>query len=213
MNDLSKKKKIIKFSKLFNKNNISPIRSGNISIRHKYQDTEGFLITPSGKKNSKINTKDIVFVSMNGVAEKKKKPSSEWRFHLDLYKNTKFNSIVHAHSKFSVICSCLYTKIPSFHYMIALTGSKNINVAKYALFGSKKLSKNILEAIKNSRSCLISNHGQISLGDNIEEAFELCEEIELICEYYYFCRLQKVPKNINTKEMNKVLNKIFNYKN
>ena len=73
MNDLSKKKKIIKFSKLFNKNNISPIRSGNISIRHKNQDTEGFLITPSGKKNSKINTKDIVFVSMNGVSEKKKK--------------------------------------------------------------------------------------------------------------------------------------------
>ena len=48
--------------------------------------------------------------------------------------------------------------------MIALTGKKNIKVAKYALFGSKKLSNNILNAIKGSNSCLISNHGQISLG-------------------------------------------------
>ena len=212
MTEIKIKRDIVKFSKLFDKNSFSPIRSGNISIRYKLKGTKGFLITSSGQKNSEVKTKDLVFVSMDGVIKKNQKPSSEWKFHLDLYRSTKCNAVVHAHSKFSVICSCLYKKIPSFHYMIALTGGENINVAKYALFGSKTLSANILKAIKNQKSCLIANHGQISIGNDIESAYELAEEVEKICEYYYYCKLHKEPKNIGKQEMSKVLNKILDYK-
>ena len=212
MNNINKKKEIVKYSKLFSTEGFSPIRSGNISIRSKLNNKEGFFISPSGKINCELTIKDIVFVSLNGDIEKHKKPSSEWRFHLDLYNSTECNAIVHAHSKFAVICSCLYKKIPSFHYMIALTGKKSIKVANYALFGSKKLSINILNAIKGSKSCLISNHGQISIGNNLPDAYELANEVELLCEYYYYCRLQKHPKILNNKEMQSVLNKIKSYK-
>ena len=212
MNNIYKKKEIVKYSKLFSTERFSPIRSGNISIRSKLNDKEGFFISPSGKKNLELTIKDIVFVSLKGDIEKNKKPSSEWRFHLDLYNSTECNAIVHAHSKFAVICSCLYKKIPSFHYMIALTGKKTVKVANYALFGSKKLSINILNAIKGSKSCLISNHGQISIGNNLSDAYELANEVELLCEYYYYCRLQKHPKILNNKEMQSVLNKIKSYK-
>ena len=212
MNNINKKKEIVKYSKLFSTEGFSPIRSGNISIRSKLNNKEGFFISPSGKINFELTIKDIVFVSLNGDIEKHKKPSSEWRFHLDLYNSTECNAIVHAHSKFAVICSCLYKKIPSFHYMIALTGKKSIKVANYALFGSKKLSINILNAIKGSKSCLISNHGQISIGHNLPDAYELANEVELLCEYYYYCRLQKHPKILNNKEMQSVLNKIKSYK-
>ena len=149
---------------------------------------------------------------MQADIEKNKIPSSEWRFHLDLYRSSKCNAVVHAHSKFSVICSCLYNVIPSFHYMIALTGGKEIKVAKYSLFGSQKLSNNILTSMKGSKSCLISNHGQIAIGDSLSEAFELAQEIELLCEYYYYCKLQKNPKILSNKEMQQVLNKIERYK-
>ena len=212
MNNINKKKEIVKYSKLFTTEIFSPIRSGNISIRSKLNNKEGFFISPSGKINCELTIKDIVFVSLNGDIEKHKKPSSEWRFHLDLYNSTECNAIVHAHSKFAVVCSCLYKKIPPFHYMIALTGKKSIKVANYALFGSKKLSINILNAIKGSKSCLISNHGQISIGNNLPDAYELANEVELLCEYYYYCRLQKHPKILNNKEMQSVLNKIKSYK-
>jgi len=62
MNELLIRKNIIKFSKLLNKTNLSPLRSGNISARYK----NGFLITPSGMKYEKLKTKDIVFVNMKG---------------------------------------------------------------------------------------------------------------------------------------------------
>ena len=204
MNELKKKNTIT--------NGLSPIRSGNISIRHNLNNKNGFLITPSGKKNYELKVQDIVFVSLDGISEKNKKPSSEWSFHLALYKNTTCNAVVHAHSKFSVICSCLFKKIPSFHYMIALTGAKDIKSANYALFGSKDLSKNIIRAIKGRKSCLIANHGQITIGDDLESAFELAEEVELLCEHYYYCRLYKKPSNISKIEMKKVLKKISNYK-
>ena len=69
-----------------------------------------------------------------------------------------------------------------------------------------------MDAIKGSKSCLISNHGQISLGYSLSEAYELANEVELICEYYYYCRLQKYPKILNDKDMQNVLNKIKSYK-
>jgi L-fuculose-phosphate aldolase len=212
MTEMKIKRDIIKFSKLFDKNSFSPIRSGNISNRYTLKGNKGFLITPSGKKNAELKLKDLVFVSMDGVIKKNQKPSSEWKFHLDLYRNTNCNSVVHAHSKFSVICSCLYKKIPPFHYMVALAGGENIHVAKYALFGSAILSKNILKAIKNRKSCLISNHGQISIGNSIASAYELAEEVEKICEYYYYCKLHRDPKNLSKGEMKQVLKKILDYK-
>jgi L-fuculose-phosphate aldolase len=81
---------------MLNSKKLSALRSGNISTRYK----NGFLITPSGKKYSTLRNKDIVFVSLDGEFDKKKGiPSSEWKFHQDIYKNKKeAKAIVHAHS-------------------------------------------------------------------------------------------------------------------
>ena len=82
MNESSLRKNIIKYSKLLNQTNLSPLRSGNISVRYK----DGFLITPSGVKYKNLKPKDIVFVNLKGIFKKgKNKPSSEWKFHKDIY--------------------------------------------------------------------------------------------------------------------------------
>ena len=60
---------IIKYAKMLNSKKLSILRSGNISIRYK----NGFLITPSGLKYSLLKNKDIVFVSLKGIFDKKKK--------------------------------------------------------------------------------------------------------------------------------------------
>ena len=63
------KGEIIKYSKMLNSRKLSALRSGNISVRHK----NGFFITPSGKKYSSLKNTDIVFVSIDGKFDKKKK--------------------------------------------------------------------------------------------------------------------------------------------
>ena len=208
------KTKVIKYSKKLNTTNLSALRSGNISIRVKEKGVEGFYITPSGMKYSSLKTKDIVFVSLKGIFDKKKnKPSSEWRFHQDIYVNKKeAKAIVHAHSTCATAVSSHQKNIPAFHYMVAVAGGEDLKCTKYVTFGTKQLSKNIIKALKNRSACLIVNHGQVAFGDDLDKAFELAQEIENICHQYINALRIGIPKILSKKEMKIVLGKFKNYK-
>ena len=208
------KLEIIKFSKKLNITNLSALRSGNISVRVKEKGVDGFYITPSGKKYSTLKTEDIVFVSLKGIFDKKKnKPSSEWRFHQDIYVNKKeAKAIVHAHSTCATAVSSHQKKIPAFHYMVAVCGGEDLKCTKYATFGTKQLSSNIIKALKNRSACLIANHGQVAFADNLEKAFELAQEVENICHQYINAIRIGIPKILSKKEMKIVLDKFKNYK-
>ena len=208
------KAEVIKYSKKLNTTNLSALRSGNISIRTKENGVDGFYITPSGRKYSSLKTNDIVFVSLKGVFDKKKgKPSSEWRFHQDIYVNKKdAKAIVHAHSTCATAISSHQKNIPAFHYMVAVAGGEDIKCSKYATFGTKNLSRNIIKALKNRTACLIANHGQVAFGENLEKTFELAQEIENICQQYINAIRIGIPKILSKKEMKIVLGKFKNYK-
>ena len=201
---------VIKYTKMLNSKKLSALRSGNISVRYK----NGFLITPSGVKYTSLKNKDIVFVNLKGVFNKKKGiPSSEWRFHQDIYLNKKdAKAIVHAHSNYATAISAHGKSIPAFHYMVAMAGGKDIKCAKYATYGTRQLSENILKGLKNRSACLISNHGQIAFSDDLAKAFELAEEVENLSNQYINALKIGKPKILSSKEMNKVLSKAKNYK-
>ena len=145
------KASVIKFSKKLNTTNLSALRSGNISVRTKEKKIDGFYITPSGTKYSSLKLKDIVFVSLEGKFDKKKGiPSSEWRFHQDIYVNkNEAKAIVHTHSTCASAVSTHQKSIPAFHYMVGIAGGEDIKCTKYATFGTRKLSNNILSALEN----------------------------------------------------------------
>ena len=201
---------VIKYAKMLNSKNLSALRSGNISIRHE----DGFLITPSGVKYSHLKNEDIVFVSLDGkYTEKKTKPSSEWRFHKDIYLNKKeANAIVHSHSTHATAVSTHGKSIPAFHYMVALAGGNDIKCADYATFGTDELSKNIINALENRKACLMSNHGQVAFDSSLDKAFELAEEVENICHQYINALKIGTPKILSFEEMKIILDKVKNYK-
>ena len=201
---------IIKYSRMLNSKKLSALRSGNISARFK----DGFLITPSGKKYSSLKNQDIIFVSLDGKFDKKKGiPSSEWKFHQDIYLNkNEAKAVVHAHSTNATAVSAHSKNIPSFHYMVAIAGGYDIKCAKYATYGTRELSKNILKALKGRKACLIGNHGQIAFEETLPKAFELAEEVENISLQYITSLKMGKPKILSLKEMKKVLLKAKNYK-
>jgi len=201
---------VIKYAKMLNTKKLSALRSGNISARYK----EGFLITPSGAKYSSLKNNDIVFVSLKGEFNKKKGiPSSEWRFHQDIYLNKiEAKAIVHAHSNYATALSTHGKVIPAFHYMVAMAGGNDIKCAKYATYGTRELSKNILKVLRERNACLIGNHGQIAYSENLSKAFELAEEVENLSNQYIKALKIGKPKILSSKEMNKVLSKAKNYK-
>ena len=141
------------------------------------------------------------------------KPSSEWRFHRDIYLNKKeAQAIVHAHSPHATAVSSHGKTIPPFHYMIALAGGEDIKCAEYATFGTEELSRNVINALQERSACLMSNHGQVAFGKNLDEAFELAQEVENICHQYIIALKLGQPKILSFEEMKKVLDKAKNYK-
>ncbi len=216
MKNLDQRNQIIEYSLKLNSTNLSPLRSGNISLRGTEHDKEGYLITPSGKKYETLKPEDIVFMGLNDEEENKdsnNKPSSEWRFHRDIYANKKdAHAIVHAHSPHATAVSSHRKPIPPFHYMVALAGGDDIKCADYATFGTEELSSNIIKALENRTACLMSNHGQVAFGKNLDQAFELAQEIENICHQYTIALKLGQPKILSYKEMKKVLDKAKDYK-
>ncbi len=182
---------------------------GNASFRHK--DT--IFITPSGIDTNKLDTSQIAEVDISGKIKNKKEPSSEISMHLYLYRNKQeINSIVHCHSLWASVLACARKKIPAFHYMVAEFGGNDIKCAKYATFGTKKLASNVLSVMKNRTGCLISNHGQLTVADDLEKAVNFSIALEKLSKQYFFCSLQKGTKNLTNKEMIKISNLFRNYK-
>ena len=219
MNMIELKKQIIEYAQKLNSTNLSPLRSGNVSIRVTHDNVEGFLITPSGKRYETLVLEDIVFLALKEKYDNLRmfnsslNPSSEWRFHQDIYlKKKEAKAIVHAHSPHATAVSAHGEPIPAFHYMIALAGGDDIKCAEYATFGTSELSINILKALENRKACLMSNHGQITFGVNLKQAFELAEEVENICHQYIITLKIGKPKILSYADMQKILEKIKHYK-
>ena len=185
--------------------------TGNCSCR----DSGGFLITPTGVDSSKLTTDMMVRMNLSdnlSQPESKYQPSSEWQFHQAiLEKYPEINAVVHTHSVFASSLSVLGQEIPAFHYMIAVAGGNSVRCAPYAMFGTNELSDNILEAIKDRKACLLSNHGLVAIGKDLNEAFNIAEEVEHLCRLFIEAKKIGDPLLLSDKQMTEVLNRFNSY--
>ena len=186
--------------------------AGNLSVRAEENGLHGFLITPTGMPYDALQAEDIVFMHLDGTFAGRRKPSSEWRFHRDLYvARPEAGAIVHAHSPFATSLACLRREIPPFHYMIARFGGSTLRCAAYATFGSQALSDAALTALQGRNACLLANHGLLVFGCDLAQALDLAVELESLCEQYWrACQLGE-PVVLNDDEMAIVLEKFAGY--
>ncbi|HUF19148.1 MAG TPA: L-fuculose-phosphate aldolase [Burkholderiales bacterium] len=208
MNESTLRRQIITTALAMNALGINRGKSGNVSAR--WQD--GLLITPSGLPYEETKPSQIVFVDGSGDAYGKLTPSSEWRFHHDIYRSrADAQAVVHAHSSFATTLACLGTHIPAFHYMIAVAGGNDIRCAPYATFGTQQLSDHALAALKDRKACLLANHGMIALETSLQKALALAVEVEALCEQYWRALQIGRPNILPDDEMAVVLEKFRTY--
>ena len=184
--------------------------SGNASVR----TDKGFLVTPSGMAIEQLSAANMVEVNMAGQAISAGKPSSEWRFHRDIYQaRPEVHAIVHTHSMFATSLSCLRQDIPPFHYMIAVAGGKDIRCSEYALFGTQALSDAAIAALQDRKACLLANHGMIAIGKTLDQALSVAMEVETLCEQYWRALQIGQPKILSDQEMAEVFEQFKDYGN
>ena len=178
------RQELIDFARRMSDVGLNKGTAGNLSVRGK-KTGNGFWITPTGMDYDALTADDIVFVNSDGSSTGMRKPSSEWRFHHDIYRaRPEAGAVLHAHSPFATALACLRRDIPPFHYMIARFGGDTVRCAEYATFGTQQLSHAAVAALKGRSACLLANHGMIAFGDSLKQAFDLGVELENLCEQY-----------------------------
>lgn len=182
--------------------------AGNVSLRV----DQGFLITPSGLHPGRCGPEDVVRMDLDGRPSGSRKPSSEWRFHLDLYAGRpEVGAIIHTHSPFATTLACQRRDIPAFHYTVARFGGNDLRCAPYAAFGSAELSRVLQVALRGRSACLMANHGATVLGRDLDDAVELAFELELLCELYWRALQGGTPVLLDEAEMADVLERYRSY--
>jgi len=208
MSDTELRREIIATALAMNARGINRGKSGNVSARVE----NGFLITPSGLAYDSLEPHDVVAMTLEGEARGPRQPSSEWRFHRDIFASrADANAIVHAHSPFATTLACLGRDIPPFHYMIAVAGGKDIRCAPYATFGTQALSDHALRALESRTACLLANHGMIAVGPSLAGALALAVEVEALAEQYWRALQIGQPTLLSETEMAVVLERFKTY--
>ncbi len=159
--------------------------SGNVSAR-----LEGgrVLVTPSAVPAGELAPEMLAVMAVDdrrGGWEGPLKPSSEWRFHLDLLRaRPELGAVVHTHAPFSTILAIARRPIPAVHYMIAAFGGPEIRVAGYARFGTAELSEQVVAAMEGRLGCLMANHGMLTAAGDLTRAVWLAGELESLAHQY-----------------------------
>jgi L-fuculose-phosphate aldolase len=199
---------VLATARAMNASGINRGSAGNVSARC----DEGFLITPTGMAYDACVPSDMVGVGADGTATGKRKPSSEWRFHRDIYAaRPEAGAVVHTHSPFATALACQGQGIPAFHYMVARFGGTDVRCAAYATFGSQELSDTIVTALEGRCACLMAHHGMVVFGRDCDHALALAVELETLCEQYWRVLQLGTPQLLAADEMQRVLAKFATY--
>ena len=207
-NETDKRLLIIDACRRMNALGINQGTSGNISVRH----GDGLLITPTSVPYDGMSPDQIVFMGMDGSFAAGHRPSSEWRFHLDILgARQEVEAVVHAHPTYCTILAIMGLEIPPIHYMIAAAGGDSIRCAPYATYGTPELSQHAVTALEGRLACLLAHHGMIAVGSSLAKALWLAVEVETLARQYHGCLQIGRPPLLSAEEIERVRVKMAGY--
>lgn len=192
------RKLLVQYGRKMAEKGLVGVMAGNLSTIS--EDGQFVAISPSGIDYFETEAEDIVILDRKGtVVDGHRNPSSETDFHLSLYdQRESIRSVVHTHAPYTTTVACLGRELPPIHYMIAASGDK-VPLAPYATYGTPELAKLAADHIGDYNALLLKNHGMITVGPSVADAFKTTLEIEFVARIY--CQTLAIGEpSILTKE-------------
>ena len=185
--------------------------SGNISARI----GDSMLITPSAIPYDEMRPEMLPLMPLGGeygAWSGRYKPSSEWRFHLDILRSRPdVNAIVHCHATYCTALAMLHRPILAAHYMIALFGGPNVRCTAYAPYGTKDLSELAVAGLDGRQAVLLGNHGAIAVGETLAQAMFKMQELETMARMYYLALAVGRPVLLSDEEIDRTVGRFKAY--
>jgi len=209
MTDDSRRAALVVACRELARSGLSHGNSGNVSLR---RDRQRFFVTPTGAGFDAVSADDIPLMDLDGHWFGRRRPSSEWRFHRDIFRSRpEVGAIVHTHSRHVVALACTGRGIPAFHYMVAVAGGADIRCAPYFTFGTQELSAAAIAALQDRTACLLANHGCIAMGADLRTAVTLAGEVENLAAQYCVALTLGAVRILDDAEMSRVIEKFRTY--
>jgi L-fuculose-phosphate aldolase len=188
---------LVRYSRRMWADGLAAGTAGNLSVRN----GELVAITPSGVEYDELTPEGICLLDLDGApVEAALVPSTEAPMHLALYRAADVAAVVHTHSPYATVLSTLVPELPAIHYLIAELGGA-VRVAEYATPGSEELAAAVVRAVEGRSAALIRNHGAITIGDTLPEAYGRSVTLEWLAALYYRGRLLGAPSLLGDEEL------------
>jgi L-fuculose-phosphate aldolase len=185
--------------------------SGNVSLRlGKHGEKELLAITPHGRYYDSLDVDDIVVLDFEGkLVEGELDASIEKLLHIGVYKTRrKVNAVIHAHPVLGSALAVAGLQIPAILDDQVTEIGGEIKVTEYALSGSPEIVKNVLSALGPRNAVLLANHGALTVGRDVREAFTVCELLEKTAKIYV-CALSLGKVNLLPADIAELLKAYF----
>ncbi len=201
MDEHALRTEIVEAARSMNALGINQGTSGNVSAR--FQDR--MLITPSATPYERMRPEDVAAMPLDGERGSwagPLKPSTEWRFHLDILRSRPdAGAVVHTHATYCTVLAILGKPIPAVHYMMAAFGGTDVRCAPYHTFGTAALAEAALTALDGRNACLLANHGMVVVGPGLAKTIWLAVELETIARQYCLSLQIGQPKVLSEAEI------------
>lgn len=181
--------------------------SGNISVRR----DDLIAVSPSGVPYADLTPESIGVHRLDGTpVDAPLPPTSELAMHLVAYRRADVAAVVHTHSTAATAASILVDELPSAHYLVAMFGGP-IRVAPYATYGTEELADHMITALDGRTGCLLGNHGTLTVGGSLDQAYSRALYLEWLCDVWLRARSVGVPRLLPPDEIARVVDKLAGY--
>ena len=175
---------------------------GNLSIMDENGD---MWITPAAIDKGSLTPADIMCVKADGTIVGPHRPSSEYPFHKAIYKmNPHIHSVIHAHPPGLVTFSMVHQVPDTSIIPQARETCGPVGFAEYALPGSELLGKKIVAEFKKNpdyKAVIMENHGVVVAGNDIADAYQRFETLELCARTILNAKTLGEPKYLSEDQI------------
>lgn len=198
---LKLKQMVVEYGEKIVKEGLVVATWGNLSARE--EDEKVFVITPSGMNYTVLEPEDIVAVDFTGnPVGPGRKSSVETPMHAAIYRaRPDVKAIIHTHSINASACAAARVEIPCIMEDMASMVGGPVKVAEYAPTGTQKLADNVLAALEDRNAVILANHGVVTVGRCLEEAFKLSLMVEKTAEIFIKSRILGQPYSLDGDEV------------
>lgn len=197
------RKQLKEICKLLYDRQLVTASDGNISMR---LDQDRIIITPSRKNKGLLQPEEMIIVDLEGkVIEGKSKASSEFPMHRAIYQNRpEVNAIVHTHPVYATAFALAGKNIPSNYLIEAKVILGPTALAGYGTPGTMEMVEAIAPHIEKVNSILLKNHGAITYGTDLIDAYNRMDVLESIAKTIIMSKILGEPEIISEENLAKL---------